>query len=1171
MKHDKLPQEVASRIPVPAAIFDSMPEVAQQALVQLAQASIQANTRADESDRLRQEETTKLLEMGERLRKQEADDLRRRTGLTRPLDSIGTSRSLIDIQTTQEWKEVQMSLEDSFNAHLISREDYVSQLRGAESDLMRHQEAKYRRELHTRTVKSINTVTEHIKSLTRHGYMATTIDPELLYDEDRFFISADLMIPSRLVLETQIVRMLADLRTRAARDTSLPPLRENHTVTVEANLFFVAANRHPSYTRNQVITHPDGSFKEDWFGTFVQEAQDKYDVFTNADIYEELEELCLKPNATLHVILTQFDSIEEWFDDVSPDEKTRNMHDFRLLLCSDRDRPCEQQAVEHFGRIWDSSKTVRQNLEEPCSLLVNPSRLKKDGSYHKHTHTKPCFITRKVVLYTPLHRNIRQIQRLEELTRKDVEIVETTDCSNTARLLTHKGHVGVITRIFVSKMSKKGRNRKVIVRTPIAAPAPKNSDMLEIFLDFETFRRRSAVDNTPDSAVPFLVCWAIAGSEKVECVHSENVVVDFVDTLLETYESREIVLWAWNGSGFDHHLLTGELKRRNPDEEDIKQRSNRILEATFRFGSTCVILKDPMLFIPTSLASAARDFGVLSKGDFPHDVVSDRSCLTQVIEDWFMLKSKIVESVASDCGKIMLVEAVSYHEIVESGNKLTVLEKAIEYCKIDVLSMMQIWTKFKQNLTSSLGIDVPITIITLPQLAFSVLVSKLPKGVELHVPERRDYEFIRSGLFGGRVMAKPGVYNERCIYVDVVSEYPSVMWLYDQPYGRHYETTTINWDKLGIYEVSLVFKPCASHPYSEECHECALAKNQYTEFLPRRAQDERLEHSWLLEQKGVWSTYDLEIALDDGYVIQEVSRGLEWPYKGKIFAPFIETVRHIKENAPTASERTIGKNFMNSSYGKTYQKPIDEETFIVPRGTAFQFLEDLKTVDGTVEIAGVTMEMPVFHELDESWEKMTLKIPGGGENRYPSQNGAFILSGARKFLRDHLLQIRRFAPNVRVVYSDTDSLIIVESSLDVNLGDIVDGVPSLTSYRYDPSSHFGTKLGQLDDTVLKGFSGIRLDRVVIAAKKMYGYSYTRPDSGQSVSETHMKGVPNKMLSMEQMDFLLQDTDRHIRYAMMLMKKNLVSVQMMDIVKEIGMIKNKKAVQRCIDGKCTCTL
>jgi len=43
----------------------------------------------------------------------------------------------------------------------------------------------------------------------------------------------------------------------------------------------------------------------------------------------------------------------------------------------------------------------------------------------------------------------------------------------------------------------------------------------------------------------------------------------------------------------------------------------------------------------------------------------------------------------------------------------------------------------------------------------------------------------------------------------------------------------------------------------------------------------KLKHSFLQEVKGMWSTYDLEIALDDGYIVQEVMKGVEWPHRGK--------------------------------------------------------------------------------------------------------------------------------------------------------------------------------------------------------------------------------------------------------------------------------------------------
>ncbi|KAJ2740858.1 hypothetical protein GGI20_005573, partial [Coemansia sp. BCRC 34301] len=45
-------------------------------------------------------------------------------------------------------------------------------------------------------------------------------------------------------------------------------------------------------------------------------------------------------------------------------------------------------------------------------------------------------------------------------------------------------------------------------------------------------------------------------------------------------------------------------------------------------------------------------------------------------------------------GKRLLITAKNHDEIIERDNLKTIMDKALEYCTIDVLAMKQIWSKF---------------------------------------------------------------------------------------------------------------------------------------------------------------------------------------------------------------------------------------------------------------------------------------------------------------------------------------------------------------------------------------------------------------------------------------------------------------------------------------------
>lgn len=1098
-----------ARNSLPAGVFDTLPQSVKDVMIAAEQRAIDAQTalleekkRADdaiEGQKLaeqREIEGQKLAE-NERLQHElEMERLRKKTlGLTTSLDAIGTSKSMRLIHQSKEYIEGKQNLFLEYQNDVYTHEQYEDELKKLETSLFKIQNKKYYQERKSKGLVKINDAVRMVEDVilkkVRQGYMGDRILPRLLHSDHSFELT-DGKVPLRLAskeyIESKVTEMIGTVRQNSK------DLRDNHTVTVQLNLFFSAKNRHKSFTKNMVISISDGTFRSDWFEDYKKMALEKLAIFTNPQVYEELEEAELAPIINLHVNVYQFMDIKQWFPDLKKGERYRDFADFRLFLCADGDKPCEQQLVEYYGKVYDQTKSLEEMLA-PMETIV----------------------------YTPLHSTMSNVYSLDDLVKSRSEVVETTDCANIARIIKLNKHVGVITNIF-----KAGYSKKSIKRARYTVKEDENEIVNEVFLDFETFR------NHKDRAEPYLICYAnLADEDTIHAIHSEHIVKDFVTAMMNENRGKTLVLYAWNGSGFDHQLLVGEIMNRAPKDELTMIRANRILHARFEWDDgTKIILRDPMLFIPSSLHKAAKDFNCLNKGDFPHNIVKGKGDLDRVIKNWFMLKSRISENVSWYDDKIMLVKAKNYAKIIESNNKKSVLDKAIEYCKIDVKCGIQIWKKFINDMKLAFGIDVPYTMVSLPQLSMQILKSKLPKGVELCIPDNDDYDFIRQAQFGGRVMAKKGVYGS-CIYVDVVSEYPSVMWLYEHPYGESYTTDKINPERLGIYQVKLVFRPCKEHEYTESCVLCQKKRADYTEFLPRR-EEKRLKHSFLQELEGVWSTYDLEIALDDGYIVKEVIKGVEWPYKGKIFAPFIEAVKHIKENATSPSQRLGGKLIMNSVYGKMGQKIINKESKIVRRGV-FQEVMLEHEDGGKIRIGDVEMDMPEFYDMDDDWEHMEINVDG--VNRYPTQNSVFILSGARKFLRNHMLEIRKHAPNVRIVYSDTDSLIILEESLE----------------GFDPSHMFGKKLGQLDDTVVKGYEGVRLENVVVCGKKMYGYEYIHPDSGAIASELHMKGVPNNLLTMEQLRFMLEDDEleKKVYYAMMIMKKNVVNIEMVDMEKKIG--------------------
>ncbi|KAJ2692481.1 hypothetical protein H4218_006340 [Coemansia sp. IMI 209128] len=271
-------------------------------------------------------------------------------------------------------------------------------------------------------------------------------------------------------------------------------------------------------------------------------------------------------------------------------------------------------------------------------------------------------------------------------------------------------------------------------------------------------------------------------------------VEQFVITLLETYSDCEVCLYAWYGSGYDYQHIYKHLKKRCTDDNTFV-RNNAIIysKMTFKESNLVLHLKDPFLFILCSLDKAAKAFECLTKGSFPHEIIKDWTDLDTVIANWYIIRSETVEYLDQESnGKRLLITAKNHDEIVERGNLKTVMEKALEYCTIDVLAMSQIWAKFTDLVRSELGVQVDPGTFTLSQMSMKIMTAMLPPRAILTIPDLNEYDILKHGLYGGRVVAKNGVYEEDIYYADVVSLYPSAMRLLEHPAGEMKMVDLIN-------------------------------------------------------------------------------------------------------------------------------------------------------------------------------------------------------------------------------------------------------------------------------------------------------------------------------------------------------------------------------------------
>jgi hypothetical protein len=1057
MKFDKLPETISAKLQMTPEVFDSLPEEVQRQLVE----SIKKISDVEEE----KEGYKKVIENSEKAIETLKSYIRMEPAIEVNLESLGLTESEAMIKSTKEYGAYKRKLLQQIENNELTLEEGNKLLDEFVSSVIR-ENRKIRSKQYKERLKE-STIRKDKKEYSRY------VEISKMFREVRY---EDYPIEEYQVLGTEdwtiavptktlILDIIDQMKTEMMEKNGI---RKNPSFIPQVTTRFSWNKRNVSNTKLIVASGLT------WYERFIDSIVDKCNVLTNKNLYEET---CDPENPVLKITLIyrELRTVKDWFDEEI--SNTIKYGDFELFTANRKDKPCLEQCLEYFG--------LKYNNEYGNNLSMQ-------------------FAPMRTIIYSPLVelnviKSFSDLMVVEDSSPDDLDL--TNDCTNIVRLLEYKNHVGVIINIQIQ--SKPWELKRTRIRSK------SEPDYEEVSADIETF-----VDMNTKLIKPYLISWAKFNDKTIKHHSGIYCIKEFCKTIIESFD--KVIIYFWNGAAFDFQLVIGTFKQMSLDEK-IFIRNGKIIFASLKFENCSVILKDPCLFIPSSLSDAAKSFEVINKGDFPHEIVKDFQSLEEVIKDWYILRKDVVFEDDTENPKIKLVKTHSYKEYMESDNGKTILEKAKEYCSIDVLCCMNIWIKFRQIIKNLFKINIGLNTFTCPQLAFQIMKSMIPEHITMKVPSRNEYEFIRESIYGGRVVAKNGIYHSKKGFalLDVVSLYPTAMYYFDHPYGKPYLVKTINWDKLGIYEVELDGTKMTEKQI----------KN-YPEIVPFRI-GTKLEYAFRKKWKGMYNTYDLMNAKKAGYNIQ-VYTGIEYPYKGKIFKDFVEILFDMKKNNKGAKRKVAKIGLNGAGYGKFVQKHIDEEVIIVSNGTIQTYIEqNFSNGNGTINIGEEIMQKPEFYELDENWDKMVIKVKG--EVMYPTQNGSFILSAARNYMYQKINEV-----GCKIYYSDTDSLLINTDKIDS------DPIEKL----------IGENLGQMTDEI-DGHTGARAHEVIIAGPKMYSLKYMK--DGKEREYVRAKGVPKIYRTHSLLKHLGKDAENMVITECNFIKRNLVNLKSIDISKEIKQI------------------
>lgn len=607
------------------------------------------------------------------------------------------------------------------------------------------------------------------------------------------------------------------------------------------------------------------------------------------------------------------------------------------------------------------------------------------------------------------------------------------------------------------------------------------------------------------------------------CYSSANSKENVLNRIKGMKDYDDCVFIAHNLARFDGSFLFNYLLQKGVEPTFVIN-SGRIISLKW-FNSQ---VWDTYLFIPESLKSIAKTFKCkVQKGDFDHTL----------IKTW------------SDVNK--------YKESSPGGMGWGV------YLDYDVYSLREIVEVYAKNVHDQFHIDV-FNFVTLSNMTYKLWgQTTLEQNALVETPQKERYDFIKDAIYGGRVfpMQKEFVtqgltmeqqclltsihqaldaghsldeieYDEKevaemwqacwdshsfLMNMDMNSLYPTGMCM-DYPVGVGEWSTNPERDfkkgYLGIYQIEFVPPP-----------DLVLAilpqrNKKYVSAADNKLENKRWKSSsirWSLEPSvGVYTSVDIELAFKYKYKIKFLPRAMVWKEKQKIFKPYIEEIYKLKkaqdqlENTEAYNPilRMLAKNMMNSLFGKTCQRPIqDKQQIIKDEHEFYTFAQDYEITDYVwVDIKG----------------KSCLAVSGSPaevENRKPSHFGAFVLAYSRKIMTEDFDRCCSGLKESNFTYTDTDSIHMYGKVYK----EMLQKFPE----------RFGSELGQFSNDI-KGLDPIIVYEYALAPK-CYVYVYITRD-GKVGLKKKVKGLTKQIMQQITMDDFAQEKTKTMKFDSM--KRNL---------------------------------
>lgn len=598
---------------------------------------------------------------------------------------------------------------------------------------------------------------------------------------------------------------------------------------------------------------------------------------------------------------------------------------------------------------------------------------------------------------------------------------------------------------------------------PAVKDSKKKKDTFEnVVFDFET--------DSSNVHKPYLV--SILSSKLKKTFYGETCGLQMLSYLLHI--GNNVRLIAHNAT-YDYTFLMKNLR-------EIKKlaRGSRLISLTAKFGSSSrfikVQIKDSYKLITTSLKKFPEIFGLKQQKE-----VMPYSIYTQENINKRYLPIDEVLTVIADEDKKQFLENIDKWEL-RVNDTYDIVEYSARYCEIDCDILWNGYKTFRKWMLECVDIDINDT-LTIASLAHTYFIKQgCYDGVnELGgVPQL----FIQGAVVGGRTMCadnKKIVLNEKVNDFDAVSLYPSAMarmpgFLKGKP--KVIENHSYDWVKQqdGYFVDILIKSVGINRAFPLMSYKTEQGIRMFTNDMVQKTI--RVDKTTL---EDLIQFHNITFDIIRGYYFND---GFNPKVCETIKYLFSERLAKKKQKNPA---EVIYKLIMNSSYGKSIMKAVDEECRIFDDDYTFN----------------------TYLSRNYNWAKSYVKFGSKTElNSVKSLNdhyniahvGVCILSMSKRIMNEVMCLAED--KQLELYYQDTDSIHIKDRDIQQ--------LSSAFQEKYNREL-IGKAMGQFhSDFSMKGCSNITARRSIFLGKKSYIDELVGYDSeGNEHIDYHirMKGIP----------------------------------------------------------------